>query len=111
MSKRFLLLVSVLVVFGLAGTGLAEEKSVTGYLADANCAKDYEKASSDHAACAKGCVSRGADWALAMPDSLVLLEIDPELADGHAGHKVTVKGDFSEKTNTLKVAELEHVSK
>ena len=111
MKKLLLVSAALFLVLGLAATGLAEEKTMTGYLADANCAKDHEKASSDHTACARSCVSRGASWALSLPDNHVLLEIDGKLADSHAGHKVTVKGDFDADTNTLKVADLEHISK
>ena len=71
-------------------------------------AKDYAKASGEkHPGCAKGCISKGGKWALAMKDGLVLLDIDKETAEKHLGHPVTVKGTLDKGTNTVKVASVE----
>jgi len=92
---------------GFAAFSQAEESSWTGYLSDASCAKNYEKSSADHAACAKACVKRGGDWALAMKEAFHVLDIDAETADAHAGHHVVIKGTLDEETNTIKVSSLE----
>ncbi|MFQ5789506.1 MAG: hypothetical protein ACE5JI_03430 [Acidobacteriota bacterium] len=105
MKKRFVISVAALLVAGLATLGLAREKgSWTGFLADANCAKNYEKAgNAGHAACAKSCLSKGAKWALAMKDGHVLLDIDSTDAEEHLGQEVTVKGELDKESNTVKV--------
>jgi hypothetical protein len=110
MKKTLALLVLAIVCVCFAGVSQAEDGNWTGFLSDAACAKDYEKASSgDHTACVKGCVKRGDGWALAMKESFHLLEIDAETADMHAGHHVVIKGMLNEESNTIKVSSLEMV--
>ena len=107
MKKWLALLAIAFLCLGAGALAQAEEGSWTGYLSDASCAKDYAKSSKDHAGCAKGCVKRGEQWALAMEDGLHILEIDAETADAHAGHHVVIKGTLDEETNTIKVSSLE----
>jgi opacity protein-like surface antigen len=109
MKKILILMVIAILSVCFAAVSQAEDDSWTGYLSDAACAKDFEKASMDHTACAKGCVKRGDSWALAMKESFHVLEIDADTADAHAGHHVMIKGTLDKDTNTIKVSSLEMV--
>ena len=104
--KKTLALI-VIAIVGLCFAAQADEGSWTGYLSDAACAKDYEKASKDHTGCSKGCVKRGDSWALAMKDGFHVLDIDAKTADTHAGHHVVIKGTLDKESNTIKVSSLE----
>ena len=53
MKKTLAFLVIAVACIGFVAVAQAEDGSWTGYLSDAACAKDYEKASADHAACSK----------------------------------------------------------
>lgn len=106
--KKLTLLVAPLLVLGLAAFASAGDGSWTGFISDEACAKDYAKASAEkHVACAKGCISKGGNWALAMKDSHVVLEIDKDVAESHLGKMVLVKGTLDESTNTVKVSAVE----
>lgn len=105
MKKLFAVAV---VLVALSGVSFAEEGSWMGYVSDEACAKDYAKSSAEkHVACAKGCVSKGGKWALAMKDAMVLLDVEKETAEKNLGHMVTVKGTLDENTNTVKVSSVE----
>lgn len=87
--------------FGVA----ADAGSWTGWIADENCAKDYEKsATAEHLACAETCLKRGVKLALSTPEGHFLLDVDPALAQVHLGHEVIVKGELDTQTNTIKVS-------
>ena len=108
MKTTLTLMVTALLVLGFAALGPAEEGSWTGYIADEACSKDYAKASAEkHIACAKGCVSKGGKWALAMAEGHVVLDVDKETAEMHLGHKVMIKGTLDEQSNTVKVSSVE----
>ncbi|HXV60887.1 MAG TPA: DUF5818 domain-containing protein [Vicinamibacteria bacterium] len=108
MKTILMLMVTALVILGFAALGPAEEGSWTGYIADEACSKDYAKSSAEkHIACAKGCVSKGGKWALAMTEGHVVLDVDKETAEKHLGHRVMVKGTLDEQSNTVKVSSVE----
>lgn len=111
-KKTVMIGAALALVLMAVSMGVAAEKgSWTGWIADANCARDYAKAgNANHAACAKSCVSRGASWALAMPEGHLLLEVDAEEAEEHLGHEVIVKGELDEETNTVTVTAIEKPS-
>lgn len=103
MKKLVCLSVAVMLLAGFSPVLMAADGSWTGWLADANCAKDYEKsASAGHAGCAKGCVKKGAKWAISLKDASYVLDIDPAEAEKHVGHEVTVKGSLN--GDTIKVS-------
>lgn len=108
MKKMLPLLVAAFLLAGFAGLVSAEEGSWTGYISDEACSKDYAKASVEkHVACAKGCVSKGGKWALAMKDGHVVLDVDKDLAEKNLGMQVMVKGTLDMETNTVKVSSIE----
>ncbi len=107
MKKALTVLFAMALLMGFAGLAVADD-SWTGFISDASCAKDYEKSSAaKHVGCAKGCISRGGSWALAMKDSHVLLEIDGKMAESHLGKLIVVKGELDEETNIVKVSGVE----
>jgi hypothetical protein len=108
MKKTFALLMALVVLVGFSGISFAADQSWTGWVSDANCAKDYAKSSTEkHVACAKSCVAKGAKWALSMKDGMVILDVAPETAEKNLGHAVTVMGTLDKATNTVKVSSIE----
>jgi len=96
--KKFLFSTAVALSF-FAFSAMAGEW--TGYISDANCAKDPAKVETDaHAACAQGCAKKGAELVLVAQGKVYKLS-DQAAAKPHAGHKVTVKGDMSGETITV----------
>jgi hypothetical protein len=82
--------------FTFAAPAFAE--TFTGYVADAMCAKDPHKVSSEaHAACAQKCIKGGEKPVLVVGGEKVYTITNPEILVPHAGEKVTVdasvKGD------------------
>ena len=83
----------------------ADAGSWTGWIADENCAKDYEKsATAEHLTCAETCLKRGGKLALSTPEGHFLLDVNPALAEQHLGHEVVVEGELDTQTNTIKVS-------
>lgn len=86
----------------------ADQGSWTGWIADENCAKNYEKAANaGHAGCAKACVGKGAKWALATQEGHFILDVSKDEAEKHLGHAVTVKGEIDKSNNTIKVSSID----
>jgi len=107
MKENFRLCVVVAVlaiafpVFAAAGH---HEESWTGWIADENCAKSYEKvASAGHVGCAKSCLKNGAKLALATESGTFLLDVDEAKAGKNIGHEVVIKGSLDKETMTIKV--------
>jgi hypothetical protein len=84
-----------------AATG-AYAESLTGYVADAMCAKDPHKVSSaDHAACAKKCIQGGEKPVLVVGEKVYTIT-NPDILVPHAGHHVTVEGTVKDDALTVK---------
>jgi hypothetical protein len=84
-----------------AATG-AYAESLTGYVADAMCAKDPHKvASADHADCAKKCIQGGAKPVLVVGEKVYTVT-NPDILVPHAGEKVTVEGSVKDNALTVK---------
>ena len=98
--------VIVLVLAGFNSFGVAaDEGSWTGWISDARCAADYAKsATADHVGCAKICIKNGGQWALSMPNSVLILEIDGAEAEQYLGKEVVVKGELDKASNTITVS-------
>ena len=78
-------------ILAMAFSAMAAE--FTGWISDANCAKDAAKAASDgHAGCAAGCIKKGAAAVLVTADGKVYKIADQDKVVDHAGHKVTITG-------------------
>jgi hypothetical protein len=84
-----------------AATG-AYAENLTGWVADAMCAKDPHKvASADHAACAKKCIAGGEKPVLVVGDKVYTIS-NPDILVPHAGEKVTVVADVKGDDLTVK---------
>ena len=98
----------ILVAFVAAPAFAADAESWQGWIADENCAKNYSKAASaSHAGCAKGCVGKGAKWALATEEGAFILDLGAEKAEDHLGAEVVIKGELD--GSTIKVASISMV--
>ena len=76
-----------------------------GWIADENCAKNYSKEpSASHSGCGKGCVGKGARWALATSDGHFILDLGETAATDHLGSEVVVRGTLSD--DTIQVASI-----
>jgi hypothetical protein len=110
MKNSVSLTLAVILMIGLAPLVTAsshEEGNWTGWIADENCAKNYEKsASAGHVGCAKGCVKNGAKWALATKDGHFILAVDGASAEENLGREVKVKGKLDKESNTIKVSSI-----
>ena len=104
--KKFgFLLLNVAVVVGMSAvSAFAASKTYTGTVSDAMCGAKH--ATSDAAACTRGCVGKGSKYALVVGDKVYTLETTDKTAlatlDKQAGEKATVTG--TEKGNTITVA-------
>jgi hypothetical protein len=84
-----------------AATG-AYAESLTGYVADAMCAKDPHKvASADHADCAKKCIQGGEKPVLVVGEKVYTIT-NPDILVPHAGHQVTVEATVKDNALTVK---------
>jgi len=106
MKKFIFCTVMALVLAGFTSFGVAaDEGSWTGWISDARCAADYAKsATADHVGCAKICIKNGGQWALSMPDSALILDIDGAEAEQYLGKEVVVKGELDTASNTITVS-------
>ncbi len=106
MKKSIFLTVMAFVLVGFTSFGVAaDEGSWTGWISDARCAADYAKsATADHVGCAKICIKNGGQWALSMPDSALILDIDGAEAEQYLGKEVVVKGELDTASNTVQVS-------
>ena len=105
--KKVLILALALIASCALVAAAAEDITVTGWVADEACAKDFSKAGSEgHKGCATGCLGNGGNVALASPGGFHLLDITSEKALEHLGMEVMVKGTLDEATNTIKVTSI-----
>ena len=99
MKITYWTLTIILVAFVATPLFAADEGSWQGWIADENCAKNYSKsASASHAGCAKGCVGKGAKWALATEDGAFILDLGEVKAEDHLGAEVVIKGELDDDT-------------
>lgn len=103
--SRLLIWATLMVVASMNFGAAADEGSWTGWIADENCAKNYEKAATAaHVSCAKTCFTRGGKLALSTREGHFLLDLDLGLAMPHLGHEIVVKGELNTQTNTIQVS-------
>ena len=90
------------IALSFAATG-AYAETLTGYVADAMCAKDPHKVSSaDHADCAKKCIGMGDKPVLVVDEKIVYTVTNPDMLVKHVGEKVTVNGTVKDGALTVK---------
>lgn len=97
---------SLLLVIGVTVSAFAAGgKTFTGTVSDSMCGAKHAMPGDD-AACTRGCVSKGSNYALVVGDKVYTLQTSDKAAlatlDKQAGAKVTVTG--TEKDNTIAVS-------
>ncbi len=105
MSKKFIMLVTTLLLFGCMAW--AADKSWVGTVSDSNCGAKHAVASDAAAACVAKCVSGGGKYVLVSHGKVYQLEPQDKFAD-HAGHSVKVTGDL--KGDTITAEEVKMVA-
>ena len=102
MKMKVLTVVWVLVAaFAVGATSLsAAEMTLTGKVGDAMCGMKHMV--DNDAACTRGCVKKGSDYALIVKDQVYTLKASKDdleaTLDGLAGQQATVKGEVNGKT-------------
>jgi len=97
--KKFAAVTALALSFATTG---AFAENLTGWVADAMCAKDPAKvASADHASCAKKCIADGSKPVLVVGDKVYTVT-NPDILVPHAGEKVTVVADVKGDAVTVK---------
>lgn len=96
---------SLLLVIGVTVSAFAAGgKTFTGTVSDSMCGAKHAMPGDD-AACTRGCVSKGSNYALVVGDKVYTLQTSDKAAlatlDKQAGAKVTVTG--TEKDNSIAV--------
>jgi hypothetical protein len=91
--------VLVLCGVGLVGSAAAKSQKFTGQVSDSMCGAKHAMA--DAAACTRGCIKKGASYALVVGDKVYTLKTTDKAAlaelDKLAGEKATVSGTASGK--------------
>lgn len=100
--------ISLLLAFALSlASAKAQGKAVSGWLADAACARGRAnggKFTGGNPDCAKRCVAEGSKIVLALPDEKKLLVVtNPETARGNVGNFVEVKGIMDVESGTIEI--------
>ena len=99
MKKKLVAITALVLSFAATG---AYAETLTGWVADAMCAKDPHKvASADHADCAKKCIAGGEKPVLVVGDKVYAVS-NPDILVPHAGEKVTVVADVKGDAVTVK---------
>lgn len=90
MTKKLLMLVATLLIFGC----LAWAKVITGVVSDEHCGAKHAKASDEATACVKKCAGGGAKLVVVSHGKVYMTD-DQDKLQGHEGHMVKVTGDVT----------------
>ena len=77
-------------------------QTITGTVTDSMCGAHHMMKDKTPAECTRECVKEGSDFALAVGDKIYTLKGDRTAFDKFAGEKVTVKGQISGNTVTVR---------
>lgn len=99
--KTHVAVLALLAAFAVGATAVsAAETTLTGKVGDAMCGMKHAMA--NEAACTRGCVKKGSDYALIVKDKAYTLKASKDdlkaALDKLAGQEVTIKGDLSGTT-------------
>ena len=98
--KKFSIALALMILL-CAIAAQAATTTFTGFVTDTMCGKDHMMTGKDEASCVRACVKGGAKYALAVGDTIYILEGSKAQLDPVAGRKVTVTGVL--KGDTLHV--------
>jgi len=96
MSKKLMMLVAAMLVFGC----LSWAKTITGVVSDSMCGAKHNKASADAAACVKKCEDGGAKLVV-VAGSKVYTTDDQDKLKGFEGKEVKVSGSVKGDALTI----------
>ena len=80
---------------------MASPTTLTGVVTDDMCGAHHMMPGASPAECTRGCVKRGAHFALAVDDKVYILSGKTAEVDKLAGAKATVKGELNGTTITV----------
>ncbi len=86
----------------LASTSVFAAQTLTGVVTDSMCGKKHMIAGKSDAECIHECIKAGSKYALLAGDKLYTLSGDSKQLQAVAGKKVTVSGEVSGTTVTVK---------
>ena len=102
MQNRFALAASSLAFCAVALLAQGSSQSFSGTISDSMCGAHHAMANASPAVCTRACVKKGADYALVVGSKVYTLKGDAAQLDKYAGDKVTVMGEASGSTITVK---------
>lgn len=102
MRNRFPVLAGTLVLSAFALFAQTSPQSFSGTISDAMCGANHMMKNATPAQCTRECVKRGSDFALVSGTKVYTLKGDNTELDKFAGQKVTIKGEASGDTITVK---------
>lgn len=98
--RTFTLLAGLLTA---AGAGLSQSgRTLTGTVCDTMCGAKHMVTNVTAAQCTRECVKQGSDYGLVSGDKVYTLKGDTKQIDKFAGQTVTVTGDVSGTTVTVR---------
>jgi hypothetical protein len=101
MQKSFSSVIGVITLFAAALLAQSPQ-SFSGTISDSMCGARHMMKNLTPAQCTRECVKQGSDYALVVGSKVYTLKGDKAQIDKFAGQKVTIKGDASGSTITVK---------
>lgn len=102
MQSRFALAGGAIALFVVSVLAQGTPQSFSGTVSDAMCGAHHAMTNVTPAECTRACVKKGSDFALVVGSKVYTLKGDQAELDKFAGEKVTVMGDASGNTITVK---------
>ena len=102
MQKAFASVVGLITLSAASLLAQGEAQSFSGTVSDSMCGAHHMMKNVTPAQCTRECVKQGADYALVSGGKVYTLKGDKAQIDKYAGQKVTIKGDVSGDTITVK---------
>src|SRR5689334_6425699 len=102
MPKSFLSLIGLVTFSAAALFAQSATQSFSGTVSDSMCGAHHMMKNLTPAQCTRECVKQGSDYALVVGSKVYTLKGDKAQIDKYAGEKVTIKGDISGSSITVK---------
>lgn len=101
MYRRTFTLLGSLLMIGVAGFSQSGQ-TLTGTVSDTMCGAKHMMTNVTPAQCTRECVKQGSDYGLVSGSKVYTLKGDSKQIDKYAGQTVTVTGDVSGTTVTVR---------
>lgn len=102
MRNRFLMMTGIIALSAIAVLAQNSSQTFTGEISDSMCGAHHMMKNATPAQCTRECVKEGSDFALIRGTKVYTLKGDKAQLDKFAGQKVTIKGEASGDTITVK---------